>query len=104
MDNTDMNHTPPAPESPAKKKEGGFGSMAAIIVIILLLIAGGVYYFTVGVDKVETPANGESVNDDVAALNEQGTSDELADIEADLNATDLSGLDNAASGIDAELQ
>lgn len=98
-----MNQQPPA-EEPKMKKGGGFGSTLAIIVIVLLLVAGGVYYFTVGVDKVgDTAIEGDAAAD-VAALNEQGTSDELADIEGDLDATDLSGLDDAASGVDAELQ
>lgn len=104
MDNMDMKQDAPVAEPSAQKKEGGFGSTLAIIVIILILIAGGVYYFTVGISTVDDTAVEGDAAADVAALNEQGTSDNLTDIEADLNATDLSGLDNAAADVDAELQ
>lgn len=102
MDNANQQ---PIPEAPKAKKEGGTGSIIAIIVIVLILIAGGYYYFTTGINPA-SPAGGDgaATEDAVAALNEQGTSDDLGDIEADLNATDLSGLDNAASDIDLELQ
>lgn len=38
-----------------------------------------------------------------AALETQGTSDEVAAIDADLQATDLNGLDAESDAIDAEL-
>lgn len=99
-------HQQPAPEAPKAKKEGGTGSIIAIIVIVLILIAGGYYYFTTGINTAGFPVgeDGAATEDAVAALNEQGTSDDLGDIEADVNATDLSGLDGAASDIDLELQ
>jgi len=102
--NADMNQQ--APEAPKTKKEGSAGSTVAIIVIILILIAGGYYYFTVGINPAQSPATGDeaATASDVAALNEQGTSDALGDIEADLNATDLSGLDDASAGFESELQ
>lgn len=102
MDNANQQ---PTPEAPKTKKEGGVGSIIAIIVIILILIAGGYYYFTTSITAgLPAEGDGAAAEDAIAALNEQGTSDNLTDIEADLNATDLSGLDDAAAGVEAELQ
>jgi len=95
----------PVPETPQAKKEGSTGSTIAIIVIILILIAGGYYYYTTGINPASVPSTGDpATTDAVAALNEQGTSDNLGDIETDLNATDLSGLDDASAGFESELQ
>lgn len=104
MDNANQQ---PIPEAPKVKKEGGStGSIIAIIVIVLILIAGGYYYFTTGINPAGLPAGGDgaATEDAVAALNEQGTSDDLGDIEADLNATDLSGLDDASADFESNLQ
>lgn len=89
------------PMGPTPKKSGS-GATVAIILIVILLAAGAYYYFTqVGGALDQEDA---MMKDAVSGLNEQDTSDELADIEADLNATDISGLDAAAGEINAELQ
>lgn len=48
-----------------------------------------------------TPVAG--VDEDTAALEEQGGSDEISTIEADLNATNLSNIDKELTDIDSEL-
>ncbi|MFQ5541047.1 MAG: hypothetical protein ACE5F4_02275 [Candidatus Paceibacteria bacterium] len=95
---------PPAPP----EKEGGLGPVIGIIIIIALLVIGGVYYFTVGIDQIQ---NGQSAienemtaGEEANVLRQQSGSTELADIEADLNATDLSGLDEASAQFEEELQ
>jgi len=90
-------------------KERSIGSMVAIIIIIVIIIIGGLYFWgktinDIGINNVPTADDilkqpDETIND----LNMQGTSDELTDIEADLSATDLEGLDVEFGEIDAEL-
>ncbi|MBX9765442.1 hypothetical protein K2X83_02260 [Patescibacteria group bacterium] len=100
MDQMNAPSTPPAaPMMP--KKEGGTSGVIAIIVIIVLLALGGIYYLMTSGNAMlpvnETMPTMEDVqnsNDpDVQAAMQQGSSDALADIEADLGATDLSGVD-----------
>lgn len=96
----DQTPTPPnANEMP--QKEGSTSGVIAIIVIVVLLALGGIYYLLTsgtGAPTVnETMPTMEEVansNDpDVQAAMSQGSSDALAEIEADLNSTDLSGID-----------
>lgn len=90
--------------TPTPKKNGdGIGSVIGIIVIILLLVAGGIYYFTVGIGR-EEPKNDAAVAGDEAALGQQSASTNLADIKTDVEATDLSGLDEASADFESELE
>lgn len=87
------------------KKEGGIGPVIGIIIIIILLGLGGVYYFTAGVDQIQNDGTGSlSPEEEAAALLGQSASTDLSDIETDLEATDLSGLDGASTDFDSELQ
>ncbi len=89
---------------PKTSKGGSAGPVIAIIIIIVLLALGAFYYITVEVDQLQdVDQAAQIVGDEEDQLRTQGTSNDLADIEADLNATDLSGLDSAAAGFDAEL-
>lgn len=69
------------------------GSIISIIVIVLVL-ALGAYYF---LRQVPAPASLTSdeiqVDTTISALSEQGTSTDISDIQKDLNATDLSGIE-----------
>lgn len=84
------------------------GSIIGIIIIIVIIIIGGLYYWGSYLNKQDlaslTPEEIASQDDTaVEQLQEQGTSDEIADIEADLNATDLEGLDAELEQIEMEL-
>lgn len=97
-----------APQS-TPKKEGGLGPVVGIIIIIVLLALGAMYYFTAGVDQIQNGQmmmenDGMTADEEAQTLKEQGSSTDLADIEADLNATDLSGLDEASADFESELQ
>lgn len=89
----------PAPEMP--KKEGGTGGVIAIIVIVVLLALGGIYYLmTSGSamlpvnEAMPTMEEVQNSNDpDVQATMQQGSSDALADIEADMSSTDFGSMD-----------
>jgi len=91
-----------APKLP--KQSNNIGPVIGIIIIVILLVLGGVYYFTTGVQELRQNDDPSIIaGGEVEALKTQGTSSDLADIEADLNATDFSGLDEASSDFDAAL-
>lgn len=71
--------------------------LTILIIIVLAVIAWFVYSYR----NVLIPSGAESV---IQKLELQGTSDEVADIEKDLNATSLGGLNNELSDIDKEFQ
>lgn len=84
----------------------GRGAMIGSIIVILILIAGAIYYFsatasntvapapvTPVVEQAPTPVPQEPSDTTTSQLQQQGSSDNIADIEADATATNLSGLD-----------
>lgn len=91
------------PPSPA-----GIGPILGIIIIIILLALGSLYYFTIGIEDIRDGALEEEAMmepaDEAALIESQSSSTDLADIEADINATDFSGLDDATQGVDASLE
>lgn len=94
--------------SNGKKQSAGAGPVVAIVVIMALLAVGGVYYLTTEVKELhpEEPSTivGDEDRGSEEALRNQSSSTELSTIEADLNATDFSELDEASDGFDSELQ
>jgi uncharacterized protein HemX len=114
--NDTLNQTnEPQPEKTTPGKKTSIGPVFGIIIIVVLLALGGLYYFTTGVDQVRnnepqpvlTEEEAATLQDEAvqeaSTLREQSTSNTIADIEADLEATDLSGLDDALSDFDSEL-
>lgn len=97
MENNQENQVP----EPTSNNKGGFGPVLGIIVIIILLALGGLYYFTTGINKI--PSYNEN-DGTINALEEQSSSDAISDIEADLNATDLSEVDTLLEDINADLE
>lgn len=97
----------PAPAKPSSK--AGVGPVLGIIIIILLLALGGLYYFTKGVDEIrdqnaDQTETAVTPEDEAAVIETQGTTANLNDIEADVGATDFSGLDAASVDVEASLQ
>lgn len=92
----------PMPESGGKKP---FGPTVGIIVIILVLLLGGFYFWWTQFRGTDMTAEEILNQADPAlqALEQQDTSDEIAAIEADLEATDLEGLDAELDLIEQEL-
>lgn len=84
-------------------KKGGIGPVLGIIVIIILLALGGLYYFTTGVEQIPTYEVDSNTDETVMELQEQSSSDAIADIEADVEATDLSEIDTLLEDLDADL-
>ena len=76
--------------------------------VIILAIAIGFYYWPAKSDVNEDSETAvdskmEATDPATASLEAVSQSDEISDIEADLNATDLSGLDQELSEIESEL-
>lgn len=115
MDNAPQTQTPPpapqaaAPMSPTPKKDAMAAGPIAVIAIIIGLIAVGAWYLMNQNLSEGAPATSieELQNSDdpaVQAAMTQSSSDELDSIEADVSATDLSGVDESAAAINAEAQ
>lgn len=71
------------------------------IVIALVVVAAAVWYYGAGYPSPLGPTAGQDAA--TARLGTQETSDDARAIEADIMATDLSGLDQELGDIDAEL-
>ena len=111
MNQNPMPNTTPVPPMPGgsmnmqKKGGGNMSSIIAIVVIIILLALGGIYYAMTGggvqpSDAMPTTEDAQSSTDpDVQAAVQQGTSNDLTSIEADVNATDLGAVDTAINGL-----
>lgn len=114
MDEQNMNQAAPAQAQPESapsttaanvfdEKSNGVGPIVGVIIVVVLLIIGGVYYY-MRMQAPTGPAAEVPTGADPAteALRTQGTSSNVADIEADLNATNV---DNLAEDLGAmELQ
>ncbi len=98
--------TQPAATTPIKNHDGGAGPVIGIIVIALIIILGGAYYLleiAPVVQQESLPSLEEartSTDPAIQAAFSQGTSDEIADIGADLESTNFSSIDTELSGID----
>lgn len=92
----------PADGGSPEKGEGSFGPLVAIIIIVIILILGGLYFWGQRADISEPiiPADDTIVE----TLETQSTSDEIVDIDADLEATDLDNLDADLAAIEGELE
>lgn len=98
MGNNNMNMggnmMPPMPE-----EKSHFGAISGIVIIVVILALGGLYLWGKELSN-QAPATPESgvmneaaVDSSTQALETQGTSDNISDIEADLNNTNLENLD-----------
>lgn len=98
MDN--LNQNPMA----TPKETKSWGPMIGLIVILALIIVGSVYFF-LSEDKLSTSGEPSvaDIENDLEKLRSQSESDELADIEADLRATNLSDLDAELDAAGREL-
>ncbi len=104
MNNMNMggNMMPPAPE-----EKSHFGAIAGIVIIVAILALGGLYFWGKELNNSQIPPatqgepviNGGVVDESTQALETQGTSDNLSDIEADLNSASLENLDAGLQSI-----
>jgi hypothetical protein len=88
------------------EKNTNMGPIIGGVAVALIIIFGGAYYMlnATPVEPAAMPTlqDAEASDDPtVQATMTQSSSDELADIQADLDSTDLSSVDEAAAGMDA---
>jgi len=94
---------------PVQEKHTG-GAIGAIIIVIILAV-GGLYYWGKQINERQVTVNDAMTAEEIAnnpdarteILGAQGSSDEVLDIEADLDATNLEGLDAELDAINQEL-
>lgn len=100
MENTFSPNQMPPLSGVAPKKS--IGPLIAVIVILAIIIIGGLYFLKTRMSApIYEPAGNDAVTE---SLRNQGSSDDLNSIEADLNATNVTDLDQGAAVIEAELQ
>lgn len=86
-------------ESP-QKTDSGVGPIIASIIIILIIIIGAFYLFSTIKEQTSDNKNSPTTEQ----IENQNESDEISDIEADLNSTDLENLDLELSAIVSEFE
>jgi uncharacterized protein HemX len=92
-------------------KEKTMGPIVAVVIIIIVLIIGGLYYWGKTINNLDSNVEQNLTAEEIASqpdttldkLKTQSTSDQPGDIEADLNATDINGLDIGIDNINTEL-
>jgi len=111
INTSDMNNTSPEEVGAAKPEKKFAGQIIGIVIIIGIIIIGGLYFYGKSLYQaapiVDEDVTGAEILErpdaTTEALEQQGTSDEIVDIEEDLNVTDLDNLDAELENIDVEL-
>ena len=81
-----------------------FGPIIGIIIIVIILIFGGLYFWGQQLnEEVSIESLAPSADETIGTLEMQSTSDEISDIESDLDLTDLEDLDADLDSIEDEL-
>ena len=87
------------------EQEQSTGPLIGIIIIVLILVLGGIYYAGRTTPE-DTGASAEEILSEedptLESLTEQSTSDEVADIEEDLDLSEFDSLDEELGDIDDE--
>ena len=82
----DETNNQPMPAMPPKDGAGA-GSLVATIIILAVIIFGAIYFWRARGNEAE-------MNDGVLeSIGTQNSSDDISDIEADLNTTDVENVD-----------
>ncbi|NQV88170.1 MAG: hypothetical protein HQ402_01255 [Parcubacteria group bacterium] len=80
------------------------GPAVGVIIILALIVIGSIYFWNQRVVENKNMQATTTPEALIEQLKDQSNSDELNSIEADLNATDLSGLDTEKTMIEAGLK
>ena len=91
------------PESAGEPEKKSAGPVFGIIIIVVLIILGGFYFWGTLSDSMSPAEIEAEVDAALEDLETQSTSDEVSDIEADLDSTLLDDLDKELEDIDLEL-
>lgn len=76
-----------------EKKEGVVGPVIGSIIVIILIIIGGMYFWGSMIEKNQMPENN--------SMNTEATT--IADIETDLEKTNIDNLDSDLADIEKEI-
>ncbi len=87
-----------------QKEKRSLGPLIAVLIILALIVVGGLYFLKERSSQNLYIPETQLEDSVVESLNQQGASDDLDSIEADLKATDLENFDQGASVIETELQ
>lgn len=94
-----------------EERSKSIGSIIGLAIIIVILIFGGLYYWGAQINKQQTQEQLDNTTAEMIEnqldtaleqLQAQNESDEISDIEIDLNDTVLEGLDQELENIDVE--
>ena len=94
-----------------EERSTSIGSIIGLAIIIVILIFGGLYYWGAQINKQQTQEQLDNTTAEMIEnqldtaleqLQAQNESDEISDIEIDLNDTVLEGLDLELENIDVE--
>lgn len=110
MDTNEATQTPPPTSTPStempKKSTMAIGPIAVIVIIVGILAAGAWYFLNQNLEKLSIDAPAGTVEElqtsndpDVQAALSQSSSDELDSIQADVSATDFSGIESSATAV-----
>lgn len=83
-----------------KKNSDRIGPLIGSVIIILIIIAGAFYLFSLIRSKVEIQ-NQNSTSTDGSISNQ---SDEISDIESDINSTETGSLEEDMKALEVEFQ
>jgi len=112
MDNTEQNNVPnpqqevpqmtnTTPTTTSLEKKSSWGPVIGLVIILALIIIGGLYFLMQDQNVPENPEANNS-EQDLNDLRSQSSSDSLAEIEADLESTNLDNLDAELDLIESE--
>lgn len=82
-------------------QEKSIGAIIGILIVVAIIIIGGLYFW--GQRIIQSPESDTGAPAAVEFQPTESTSSEITDIEADLSATVLDGLDSEIDTINAEL-
>lgn len=91
------------PDTSAVKKDSGTGPIIGSIIIIILIVLGGLYFWGYIIKKqhVEAPITNESTSEQVPS--EEVADPDVAEINNELNSTNVDDVDSDMNEIDAEI-
>ena len=95
--NMNMNAGDNVVPSAVEPGEGSTGPVIGTIIILAVIVLGGLYFW--GQRASNQALTPEQIQEQVNMIQDQSTSDVPADIEADLNATDINNIDSQLEGI-----
>lgn len=99
--NQPQNNPAPSFINPLQPEKKSVGPTIGLVIVVILIILGGIYFWNQQQNK---DSDSMAVENEAMMIKEQGTSNEVSSIEADLNATNLDNLDQELGNIDADLQ